>query len=51
MSQVTQLDASAILAFLQGEPGADIVRQALHAGDCSVSAANQAECVAGHLRQ
>jgi PIN domain nuclease of toxin-antitoxin system len=29
---VTVLDASALLAFLQGEPGADVVEAALNAG-------------------
>lgn len=46
MSQVTVLDASAILAFLQGELGEDVVRQALQGGACVVSAANQAEIIA-----
>ena len=46
MSQVTVLDASAILAFLQGEPGEDVVRQALQDGLCVVSAAHQAEIIA-----
>ena len=46
MSQVTVLDASVILAFLQGEPGEDVVQQALQKGHCVVSAANQAEIIA-----
>ena len=46
MSQVTVLDASAILAFLQSEPGEDLVQQALQTGPCVVSAANQAEIIA-----
>lgn len=49
MNQVTVLDASAIIAFLQGEPGDEVVRQALHAGDCVVSAANQTEVIAKAL--
>ena len=49
MSQAIVLDASAILAFLQGEPGDDVVRQALHDGQCLVSAANQAEVIAKAL--
>lgn len=46
MSHVTVLDASAILAFLQGEPGEDVVRHALQNEQCVVSAANQAEIIA-----
>ena len=49
MSQVTLLDASAILAFLQGEPGDEIVRQALQANRCVMSAANQSEVIAKAL--
>lgn len=49
MSQVTVLDASAVLAFLQGEPGDNIVRLALQSGRCVVSAANQAEIIAKSL--
>jgi ribonuclease VapC len=49
MSQVTLLDASAILAFLQGEPGDEVVRQALQSDHCVVSAANQAEVIAKAL--
>lgn len=49
MSRVTVLDASAILAFLQAEPGEDVVRQALQADQCVVSAANQAEVIAKAL--
>lgn len=45
MSRVTVLDASAIIAFLQGEPGEDLVRQALQLDHCVVSAANQAEII------
>ncbi|MCF8169187.1 MAG: type II toxin-antitoxin system VapC family toxin [Rhodoferax sp.] len=43
------LDASAILAFLQGEPGEDTVRRALQASPCWVSAANQAEIISKAL--
>lgn len=49
MSRVTVLDASAILAFLQGEPGDELVRQALQSGHCVMSAANQAEVIAKAL--
>lgn len=49
MSRVTVLDASAVLAFLQGEPGESMVRQALQSGHCVVSAANQAEVIAKAL--
>jgi ribonuclease VapC len=49
MSKVTVLDASAIIAFLQGEPGAELVGQALHSQRCVVSAANQAEVIAKAL--
>ena len=43
------LDASAILAFLQGEPGQERVWDALHNRQCLVSAANQAEVIAKAL--
>lgn len=46
MSQITLLDASAILAFLQAEPGDDVVRKALHDDTCLVSAANHSEVIA-----
>lgn len=46
---VTVLDASAIIAFLQGEPGSEIVGRALHSQRCVVSAANQAEVIAKSL--
>lgn len=49
MSAVTVLDASAIIAFLQGEPGSELVGQALHSQRCVVSAANQAEVIAKAL--
>lgn len=43
------LDASAVLAFLQGEPGEDVVRQALQSAHCLVSVANQAEIISKAL--
>lgn len=46
MSEVIILDASAVLAFLQGEPGDEIVRLALQSDNCIVTAANQAEIIA-----
>lgn len=49
MSQTTLLDASAVIAFLQGEPGDDVVRHALQNHHCVVSAANQAEIIAKAL--
>ena len=49
MSQIVVLDASAILAFLQGEPGEDVVRLALQEKQCMVSAANQSEVIAKAL--
>jgi len=49
MSRVLVLDASAILAFLQGEPGEDLVKQALQNHHCLVSAANHAEVIAKAL--
>jgi PIN domain nuclease of toxin-antitoxin system len=40
------LDASAILAYLHDEPGADVVDAALfNAGECLMSAANHAEVI------
>ncbi len=42
MSAGSVLDASALLAYLQDEPGADRVTQALIVG-CAISAANWAE--------
>ena len=48
-AQATLLDASAVLAFLQGEPGADLVRLALESNDCWVGAGNQAEIIAKSL--
>ncbi len=49
MSRVTVLDASAIIAFLQGEPDDEVVRLALLSGQCVVNAANQAEIIAKSL--
>ncbi len=49
MIDCTVLDASAIIAFLQGEPGQEIVKLALHNEACVVSAANQAEVIAKAL--
>lgn len=51
MSQITLLDASAVLAFLQAEPGDDLVRQALHDDACVVSAANHSEVIAKAIDQ
>lgn len=39
------LDASALLALIQAEPGAERVIQALEQGECVVSAANLSEAV------
>jgi ribonuclease VapC len=49
MNPPVLLDASAVLAFLQGEPGQDVVRQALQSSPCLVSAANQAEVISKAL--
>lgn len=43
------LDASAVLAFLQGEPGQELVAEALQSTSCMVTAANQAEIIAKAL--
>jgi PIN domain nuclease of toxin-antitoxin system len=40
------LDASAVLAVLFNEPGAEIVQRALEAGPCAVSAVNLSEITA-----
>ena len=48
-ASITVLDASAVIAFLQGEPGAEQVRKALTQGNCAVTAANQAEIVSKAL--
>jgi ribonuclease VapC len=45
MKTTTVLDASAVLAFLQGEPGQEAVLQALQTQRCLVSAANEAEII------
>lgn len=49
MTKATVLDASAVLAFLQGEPGHELVQQALQSEACVVTAANQAEIIAKSL--
>ena len=49
MTTVTVLDASAVIAFLQGEPGSERVQQALQSEPCVVTAANQAEIIAKSL--
>ncbi|TAG34506.1 MAG: PIN domain-containing protein [Polaromonas sp.] len=43
------LDASAVLAFLQGEPGQEAVLHALQTQRCVVSAANEAEIISKSL--
>lgn len=43
------LDASAVLAYLHGEPGWEMVEDVLNAETCLVSAANQAEIIARSL--
>ena len=48
MAKAILLDASAVLALLQGEPGHELVREALRGEDCAITAANLAE-VAGKL--
>lgn len=49
MTQACVLDASAIIAFLQGEPGGEEVQSALQSQHCVVTAANQAEIIAKAL--
>jgi ribonuclease VapC len=49
MKVATVLDASAVLAFLQREPGADVVLKALESDSCIVSAANQVEIISKSL--
>ncbi len=49
MSQASVLDASAIIAFLQGEPGSELVQLALQSQHCVVTAANHAEIIAKSL--
>ena len=46
---ITVLDASAVLAFLQGEPGQDVVGLALQHSQCVVNAANHAEIISKAL--
>lgn len=48
MAKAVLLDASAVLALLQGEPGHEVVREALRSEECFITAANLAE-VAGKL--
>ena len=45
MKGTSVLDASAVLAFLQGEPGQGAVLHALQTQRCVVSAANEAEII------
>lgn len=49
MKTTVVLDASAVLAFLQDEPGATRVFEALENEICVVSAANQAEIISKAL--
>ena len=49
MSAVIILDASAVIAFLQREPGHEAVEQALQSDRCVVSAANQSEIISKAL--
>ena len=42
----TILDASALLAFIKGERGQDVVREALGAGTCFINTANLSEAAA-----
>ena len=49
MTKATVLDASAVIAFLQGEPGHELVQHALQSEPCVVTAANQAEIIAKSL--
>ena len=44
-ASVIVVDASAVLAFLQEEPGWDMVGESLESAPCIVTAANQAEIV------
>ncbi|HUO07191.1 MAG TPA: type II toxin-antitoxin system VapC family toxin [Phycisphaerae bacterium] len=45
MSSVNVIDASAILAYLQGEKGEEVVEAALGAGECRVTTVNYCEVV------
>ena len=49
MSGAVLLDASAVLAFLQGEPGEELVAQALQSQRCLITAANQSEVISRAL--
>ena len=49
MSAVIIVDASAVIAFLQREPGHETVEQALQSDRCVVSAANQSEIISKAL--
>ena len=49
MKDTSVLDASAVLAFLQGEPGQEAVLHALQTNRCVVSAANEAEIISKSL--
>ena len=49
MKAITVLDTSAIFAYLQVEPGQEVVLNALQTRRCVVSAANQAEVIAKSL--
>ena len=49
MNATVVLDASAVLAFLQGEPGADKVGDALKNSHCVVASANQTEIISKAL--
>jgi ribonuclease VapC len=49
MSAAIILDASAVIAFLQREPGHEAVQQALQSERCVVSAANQSEIISKAL--
>lgn len=49
MNQLVVLDASAVIAYLQGEPGEDQVQEALRTQECIVTAANHAEIIAKSL--
>jgi PIN domain nuclease of toxin-antitoxin system len=40
------LDASALLAFIKGEPGQDVVREALRSSTCVINTANLSEAAA-----
>ena len=49
MSALTILDASAVIAFLQREPGHEAVEEALQSDRCVVSTANQSEIISKAL--